>query len=129
MASNVKAWNVPIEDFLLRLIVTIGTLDPCLLTTPREVRISVAAPRLHQTRNQGQSPPVPLKDPATARRFARRLRNSLVPHVGSSKPSAHAPESGLVRNTARREGSLGQSRALRSSVWSSRAVPGAHPSP
>lgn len=35
MASDVKAWSVPVEDFLLRLLVTIGTLDLCLLTTPR----------------------------------------------------------------------------------------------
>ena len=35
MASDVKAWSVPVEDFRLRLTVTTGTLDPCLLTTPR----------------------------------------------------------------------------------------------
>ena len=35
MASDVKAWSLPVEDFRLRLTVTTGTLDPCLLTTPR----------------------------------------------------------------------------------------------
>jgi hypothetical protein len=35
MASEVKAQTVSGEDFFFRLIVTIGTPDLCLLTTPR----------------------------------------------------------------------------------------------
>ena len=35
MASDVKAWSLPVEDFRLRLTVTTGTLDLCLSTTPR----------------------------------------------------------------------------------------------
>jgi hypothetical protein len=35
MASDVKAWTLPVEDFRLRLTVTTGTLDQCLSTTPR----------------------------------------------------------------------------------------------
>ena len=35
MASDVKAWSVPVEDFRLRFTVTTGTLDRCLATTPR----------------------------------------------------------------------------------------------
>ena len=34
MASEVKAWSLPVEDFRLRLSVTTGTLDLCLSTTP-----------------------------------------------------------------------------------------------
>src|SRR5579871_3056735 len=34
MASDVKAWSVPVEELLLRPLVTTGTLDPCLSTTP-----------------------------------------------------------------------------------------------
>jgi hypothetical protein len=35
MASEVKAQTVSVEDYLFRLIATIGTPDLCLLTTPR----------------------------------------------------------------------------------------------
>src|SRR5262245_56321953 len=35
MTSDVKAWSVRVEEFLLRFLVTTGTLDPCLSTTPR----------------------------------------------------------------------------------------------
>jgi hypothetical protein len=35
MTSEVKAQKLSVEDFLFRLIVTIGTPDLCLLTTPR----------------------------------------------------------------------------------------------
>jgi hypothetical protein len=42
MASEVKAQRILVEDFSLLLIVTIGTLDLCLWTTP-PVSISVAA--------------------------------------------------------------------------------------
>jgi hypothetical protein len=44
MASEVKAWSVPVEDFPLRLIVTIGSLDPCLGTTPHGFRSRLRRP-------------------------------------------------------------------------------------
>lgn len=115
------------EDSLLVQSLQSERLDPCLSTAP-QVSFLVAA-RLRQTGNQG-----PSRRPCRQGRrlpgpCARRLRNSRVPRAGSSKPTAHASESGLVRIPARRAGSLGaMSYVADPGWWTSRAGPGANPS-
>src|SRR5258708_27163209 len=70
MASNVKAWSVPVEESLLRFLVTTGTLDLCLLTTPRSfasrlqhpgctkhvIKVQVRGPRGRSPRLPGLAP-------------------------------------------------------------------------
>ena len=70
MASDVKAWSVPVEDFRLRLTVTTGTLDPCLSTTPRRfasrlqrqdctkhvIKVQVRGPHAGTPRRPGVAP-------------------------------------------------------------------------
>jgi hypothetical protein len=58
MASNVKAWSVSVEDFPLRFIVTIGTLDPYFSTTPSrfESRLQHQGCTKHVTKVQVRQP-------------------------------------------------------------------------
>jgi hypothetical protein len=70
MASNVKVCSVPVEDFRLRFVVTTGTLDPYLSTTPRRfasrlqhpgctkhvIKVPVRGPDFRNPRLPGVSP-------------------------------------------------------------------------
>jgi len=95
MASEVKAWTVPVEDFSLFFFVVI---EP--LTTAFRLRRALVTWRLQRRGCTKQLIKVEAGRPqgaGAAGRCARRLRKSRVLYAGPSKPSARAPWSGLVR--------------------------------
>src|SRR6516165_9427506 len=59
MASDVKAWSIPGEDFRLRLTTTTGTLDRCLATAPRRFASRLQHPggTKHVIKVIGRGPP------------------------------------------------------------------------
>src|SRR5262245_54635568 len=129
MASNVKVWSVSVEDFLLRFLVTIGTLDPCLWTTPRrfESRLQHPGCTQHVIKVQVRGP---------HDRIPRLPRVSPGAFETHSFPTSALPNHQL---TLREAGSFGTRLDARAAsgpgrnsdpqTQNRRAAPGANPSP
>ena len=92
MASNVKAWTVSVEHFPLRLIVTIGSLNPAF-RPPEQAQGNHAHGPRYPLRPQGTLPALGPPSGSPGHRFGKedRGKRSQVIDVPFTNRGVHIP--------------------------------------